>query len=118
MLGNGQEQGAEVKGLGQKNDLTFADFPPGWVMSTYQDGWNTFKAIKLVKLVMQFEAIHVGKHVVEDEEMRAMGLDGLEGLGATGMAHDGMGGFTLNELDDEQANILSSSTTRISFTMV
>ena len=59
-----------------------------------------------VKGLGQKEAIHVGKQVVEDEEMRAPGLDGLERLGATSMPHDGMGGFTLNKLDDEQANIL------------
>ena len=61
--------------------------------------------VKLMKLIMQFEAAHVRKLVIKNKEMCRSSAKSLYGLVACGVMQGFVRCFLMDKFDDDYANI-------------
>ena|SRR5690242_10011484 len=99
---DGVQHFPEIKRLGKKDDLPSAYFFPGRRLSTEEQGGSVFEVLKVMKLVVQVQAVHVWQIVIEDEEMWCMNVNSLQGIAPS----DVMRGFLLDGLNDDLSNVL------------
>ena len=97
---------SDFKWLGKKGNLPLTYFSHWWPLSTHEQRRGIFQMVNSVELVVKFQTIHIGKTIIENKQMRSVGGNGLQSVGASQMMMDAMKCFLFNHLNDERTDFL------------
>ena len=100
------EEVSDFKWLGKKGNLPSTYFSHWWPLGTHEQRWGIFQVVNSVESVVKFQAIHIGKTIIENKQMWGVDGNGLQCVGASQMMMDAMKCFLFNYLNDERPNFL------------
>ena len=100
------EQFGHGKRLTEKENAPLAYLFLRGVARAHQDGLRVFEAIDRLDPVVQFETVHIGQAIINDEEMWSMFRHRIERVTGIEVMDGVMDRLLVNNLDKQEPDIL------------
>jgi hypothetical protein len=102
---DGSQQFCKSKRLGEEGDLPFSYFVQWWLLGADEQSGDLFHMVKGMELVVQLQAGHIWKTIIENKEMRRVDANSLQCVEAGRVTMCVMRCLFLNHLNDELTDV-------------